>query len=84
MNYLDAKRCADLLSIDASKAGEVLNQFPRNAMGLVSDSVRTSAEYVAAKKVFERAFQESRSFNAWYTKKFRKEIIATRRDRFAA
>ncbi len=84
MNYAIAKASADQLYAEVTRLGAVLNTYPRNAIGLVSDAVRLSPEYRADKSAYDKAFSEMRSFNAWYVKAFKAEIRADRNKRFAA
>jgi len=84
MNYAIAKAAADQLNAEAKRLGRVLETYPRNAIGLVSDAVRVSPEYKADRAAFDKAFSELRKFNTWYVKAFKAEIRADRNKRFAA
>jgi hypothetical protein len=75
---MQAKARADALYAASGVASAALQKFPRNGMGLVSDDVRVSPEYRAAKATYERAANELRTFNRWYVKAYRAEIAANR------
>ena len=84
MNYAIAKAASTRIDNEVTRLGRILQAYPRNAMGLVSDAVRLSPEYRADKSAYDKAFSEMRSFNAWYVKAFKAEIRADRNKRFAA
>lgn len=84
MNYQEAKARSDQLFEAAQDAGRLLAAYPRNDMGLVSDSVRLSPEYQAHKKASDKAFAEMRKFNALYVKAFKAEIRADRNAKYPA
>jgi hypothetical protein len=78
MNFEQASIMADKLNEDATAKGKVLEAFPRNPIGLVSDSIRLSPEYVTANKAYGEAFARLRSFNGFFTKQFKKELAEAR------
>lgn len=82
--YTEAKATSDALSAEVDRLSTILNTFPVGPMGLVSDEVRASAEFRAAKGQYATAFQRLRAFNGSFTKTFRKEIAQSRHNRFAA
>ena len=51
------------LEREVSDASKVLKQFPRGPTGMVSDAVRLSPEYKAAKQKYADAFARLRSVN---------------------
>ncbi len=57
----------------------VMKSFPRGPMGLTPDDVKASDTYKAAKKSFDIAFADLRSFNTIYVKKYKKELAAERK-----
>lgn len=63
-------------AVDVTSA--VMKAFPRNAMGLTPDDVKASDTYKAAKKSFDMAFANLRSFNAVFVKKYKNELAAER------
>jgi hypothetical protein len=65
-------------SIDSAK----LNTFPKNEIGLTPDLVRETPDFQQAKKAFEKSFAELRNFNKWYSKEFKKELAAERKNRY--
>ena len=80
MTYIEAKAQGDILEAAVNELAKPLKAFPRNSIGLVSDSVRLSPEYQDAKNKYDRAFAALRAFNAPFVKKYSKEI---RQDRDA-
>lgn len=78
-----AKAQQSQLEQEVEEAGAGLRDFPRGAMGLTPDAVKTSPAYRAAKARFDRAFARLRAFNATFTKKFARELRAERSRRFA-
>lgn len=79
MTFDEAKQVGTRLRAEVKETEDTLRTFPRGPTGLVSDRVRTSADYRAAKAAFDRAFSKLRAFNAWFTKTFKKELRAERR-----
>lgn len=82
--FEQAKAQADALNAAVKAASQVLNAYPKGHMGLTPDAVKFSQEYKAAHAAYCRAFEASRTFNAWYTKAFKAELRAARQARFAA
>lgn len=78
----EARRRADELWENHSKIGKALddfvNQYERGPMNLTPDYVRALPEYKRLKGECDVAFAQLRNYNAWYTKKFKKEISAYR------
>lgn len=64
-------------AVDVTSA--IMKAFPKGAMGLTPDDVRVSDTYKAAKKSFDTAFANLRSFNAIYVKKYSKELAIERK-----
>lgn len=82
MSYAIAKATAMLLNADYSAACKVLKQIPSigsGPMGLTPDDVKNTPEYRIAKQAMDKAFAELRSFNAVYSKRFKKEIATGRK-----
>ena len=67
-----------------SETSAALNKFPRGAMGLTPDAVKATPEWQLAKKAYNLAFEQSRAFNKFFTKAYKKEIAAERNERRAA
>ena len=82
MSYEEAKVEQDLLEEVSSATGNALRAFPRNSMGLVSDSVRATPEYRAAKAASDTAFASLQQFNLVFTKMFARELRAERASRY--
>ena len=83
MTYDEAKAQETILEAAVKAAAEQLKAFPRNSIGLVSDSIRTSLEYRDAKGKYVRAFAALRAFNARFVKMYSKEIRQDRDTRRA-
>jgi hypothetical protein len=81
--FEQAKTQADALWQSASRAGLVLDAFPKGQIGLTPDSVKATPEWRTAKRAFDQANAASRAFNAWYVKAYKAELAAARRARFA-
>lgn len=79
MTFEEAKTAADHLDSAVKSAGEVLRQFPRSPLGLVSEETRKSPEYISAKRQYDIAFAKLRGFNAVFTRRFKKELANARR-----
>lgn len=75
-DYERSKKTKGELEAKASAANEVLQQFPKGAMGLTPDHVRASPEFQAASRAYETAAKESRDHNGHHFKKFKKESNA--------
>ncbi|MFK4131937.1 hypothetical protein ACI2KR_06535 [Pseudomonas luteola] len=83
MNYDEAKAKADELDAAYRYHGNKLKAFPKGALGLTPDDIKSSPEYKAVKRDFDEAFSRLRAFNAFFTRQFTKEIRIDRRERFA-
>ncbi len=79
--YAEAKRVVDAAEEESKAASDVLKTFPRLANGSVTDEVKFSPEYRAAKARYDAAFAHQRAVNAWFVKNFNKEIRAERASR---
>jgi len=82
MKYEEAKKQKALLNEQNEILSVKLKSFPTIEMGLVSDDVRKSVEYIKAKREFDKSFNELREFNSWFIKSFKKEYNEERRNRF--
>lgn len=78
MNFEQASIMADKLHEDVKNKSKALDKYPRNSIGLVSDEIRVSPQYVAEKKESEQAFSKLRSFNGFFVKQFAKELAQAR------
>ena len=83
MNYEEFKAEREVLTtaVDVSSEALQLFGFVAGYAGMTPYSVRSTLEFKAAKRAFNLAFSELRSFNANYVKRFKKEM---RKDRIAS
>lgn len=65
---------AELLRLEQAvrASGLPLKAYPRNAMGLVAEEIRTSATYRSEKAIAAAAFAALQRFNRWYVATFRR------------
>lgn len=80
--YEQAKKIRDELEAEVAKHQKALKGYPKGEMGLTPDEIKNSPEYKAHKQNFNNAFEKLRTFNASFTKKFKKQIAADRDARF--
>ena len=70
MTFTDFSTTAERLEANVSSASQALSDLvaasgvQRSAMGLLPDSIRLRADYIAATKACSRACQQQRDFNA--------------------
>ena len=83
MSFEAATKVYNELNAMADVTSKALKVFPRGNMGLVSDEVRATAEYQAAKNAFNAANAKARAFNQLYNKVFKKELLAARKAKMA-
>jgi hypothetical protein len=77
-----AKAAAERLYEEYKAACKELKAIPgvsSGPMGLTPDAVKATPEYQAAKARMDATFQGLRTYNAWYTKTFKKELKKDRR-----
>jgi hypothetical protein len=79
--FVEARSLADRLEAEVTKWTEALKRFPRGAMGLTPDHVKSSPEFIATKRAFDHAFSKLRQFNSVFTKKFANELREERQRR---
>ena len=84
MTYLEAKETSKALTANVDRLSAALQVFPAGPMGLISDAVRATPEYRAAKTAYDAAFERLRTFNGRFVKVFAKEIRAERSARRGA
>lgn len=80
--YEHAKIARLPLEAAVKAAGQAVRAFPRGPNGLTPDSVKTSPEFAAAKRVCDLAFAALREFNGSFVRAYKKEIRAERAKRF--
>lgn len=79
--YPEALARRDALELAVSQCGSALKAFPRGAMGLTPDAIKSSPEFRAAKEAYNRAFAELRAFNADFVKRYAKDEAKRRASR---
>lgn len=82
-SFVEARSLRDRLEAETAKWEKALKHFPRGAMGLTPDHVKSSPEFIATKSAFDHAFSKLRQFNSMFTKKFARELQEERRQRRA-
>lgn len=68
----------------AKELDDFVNQFPKGPMNLTPDVVRAMPEYKVLRAASEKAFQNLRSINGFFTKNFKKEYAAERKAKYEA
>lgn len=76
--FEEATARRDELDARVDAASAVMQTFPRAAMNLIPDAVRTSPECVAARAEMFSALEALRLFNVVYVAEFPREIRAAR------
>jgi len=61
---MDIEAERERLRNEAAASSKALQDFPRGPMGLISEEVRTSTEYQAAKRRYNIAADRLKSFNS--------------------
>jgi hypothetical protein len=88
MTFDEARLRADELWEKSSATGKALDdftsRFEKGPLNLTPDHVKALPEYQKLKAEADVAFAQLRNYNAWYTKKFKKEIYAYRTAQRAA
>lgn len=79
MTYEEAKQVKAKLENTVARCGAVMQEFPKNAMGLTPDDVKASTDFQIAKRQFDGAFRNLQQFNAKFVKVFKKEYAVERR-----
>lgn len=78
MTFEQANEMRERFAIKYEETGKILKNFARNAFGLVSDEIRASEAYKAAKNAHDQAFKSYRLFNTFFMKQFANEYSAFR------
>lgn len=63
MTSAEAKTIQVKLEAEVRRCGLILDSFPKNGIGLTSDEVRSTKEWIAAKVNRDLAFSKLRLFN---------------------
>ena len=81
--YEQGKIIAANIMRDVDKWDEALQRFPRGEMGLIPDEIKNSDEYRTAKAQYDYYFSKLRIFNAGFTKRYKREMMAERKGKRA-
>lgn len=79
MDYAEARQIKQRLEDNERKLGARMREFPSGPAGLTPDEVKSSAEFIVAKRDYEAAFRKLRAYNQRFMKKFRREYLEERR-----
>lgn len=77
---LDLIKKQNELEVLVSKASKDLNKFPKGAMGLTPDEVKSSVEFKNAKSKFNIAFNDQRNFNSNISNSVKRQMSKIRRN----
>lgn len=80
-SYTEAKIVKSQLEAENSIWSKKLSSFPKGPMGLTPDTIKITPEWKEAKENFDKSWKYLRDFNGWFTKKFKEEIAAERKNR---
>lgn len=76
MKNLTFENCLESRKLIDSKIDEyhnILNSFPVNELGLISDIYRKTPEYIEAKNQFNFWFKQLQNLNLYINRNFKKE-----------
>lgn len=80
--YTEAKALRDRLEAKEKEAGRKLRELSGGGpMGLTPDAIRATPAWQKARREYNAAFAELRSFNQDYTRRFKQEIASERREK---
>ena len=82
MNFNEATRMYKAINLATDQSSKALQVFPKSSSGLISDDIRSTPEFKAAKLAYDLAFQKQREFNKWYNKAFKKELAVIRKAKY--
>ena len=77
VNTMELERIEKLRNIIESNMShytEQLNQLPRNNIGLIPDTVRSTTQYKTAKAGYDRWFKQLQKLNSTLTAKQKRQI----------
>lgn len=80
-NFEQANEMRERFAEKYKETGKDLKKFSRNVFGLVSDEIRASEAYKAAKNAHDEAFKSYRLFNSFFLKAFAMEYAASREEK---
>jgi len=81
MTFEEAKSLQTTREADVMCTGDVLDRFPKGALGLTPDEVKFTPEYRQAKAEFNHAFEAFQNINRYILRHFAKECREERRAR---
>jgi hypothetical protein len=81
-DYETAKTHQNELNRQVAAMSELLNDFPKTAMGLTTDEAKASTRYRYAREGYRVAFTRLQNFNRRFVKLYANEIRAERAARF--
>ena len=83
-DFKAAKMLRDELERIHNEHAKALKEFEvhKTDSGLTPDHIRMTPEWIKAKSDFTHSFATLRAFNATYVKKYKKEIMKERRNRY--
>ena len=84
LNFEQAKLYRDKLEADYKATGDVLNAYPKNAMGLTLPHIKETSEWRGNYRWNQLAHQRLRAFNQKFVKTFKKELAAERKAKRAS
>ncbi len=79
--YAEAKAIRDTIYDENARLSASLREFPKDAMGMTPDNIKQSAEYQFAKGLYDASFVKLRTFNAYMTRNFARQMREDRRTR---
>jgi len=77
LTFEQAKIIRDSIEAEWDKVGNALKEYPRGAMGLTLDSAKDSRWHNLMKES-DKCRKNLQTFNKFFVKKFKKEILAER------
>lgn len=83
MDFETAKIIRAGLEVKIEIASAKLNSYPRNEIGLVSDAIKFSPEYRAARAEYSTAAANLKAFNKKFVKHFKTELKAERDKKYS-
>lgn len=87
LDFEQARARYDELNERAAIAGRALAAYPgagSGPLGLTPDDVKRSPGFIAAQRAYRVAFEQARTFNAIYCRRFKRELAEERRARRAS
>lgn len=82
MSFDNATKIKTQLEENVKILSESMSVFPRGSMGLISDEVKKTDEYISVKSAYDIGFKELQNFNKVYVKQFKKELQKMRKEKY--